>query len=134
MTQMQDPNEIWRASLSEAPRRVEEQPPAFLRVEAWPYPELDRVWVRLETSPFDAFPNLELLLTDPNGEIVGEMFMVEMREAYQSLTLHLRQPPRPGERYRLTLELTRDEQPLDTRELDVDLVFRDPKETKRESE
>jgi hypothetical protein len=134
MTQMQDPNEIWRASLSEAPRVVEEHPPVFLRAEAWPYPELDRVWVRLETSPFDAFPNLELLLTDPEGELVSDMFMVEMRETYQSLTLHLRQPPRPGELYRLTLELSRDEQVLDTRELDMELVFRDPKESKSESE
>lgn len=127
MTQMQDPNEIWLASLSEAPKRAEESPPAFLRAEAWPYPDLQRVWVRLETSPFDAFPNLELLLADPDGETVSTMFMVEMREPYQSLTLHLRQPPREGERYRLTLELTRDEQVLDTRELDVELVFRDPK-------
>ena len=132
MTQMQDPDEIWRASLTEAPRRVEDRPPAFLRVEAWPYPELDRLWVRLETSPFDAFPNLELLLTDPDGEVVSGMYMVEMREAYQSLTLHLRQPPRPGERYRLTLELTRDEQALDTRALELDLVFRDPKESRGE--
>ena len=131
MTQMQDPNEIWLASLSEAPR-VEAQPPAFQRVEAWPYPELDRVWVRLETSPFIAFPNLELTLTDPDGQIVGGMYMVEMREAYQSLTLHLRQPSRPGERYRLTLELTRDEQIIDTRDLDIELVFRDPKESKSE--
>jgi hypothetical protein len=124
---MQDPNDIWRASLTEAPRRVEEIPPAFLRAEVWPYPELDRVWVRLETSPFDAFPNLELLLTDPDGDLVSDMFMVEMRETYQSLTLHLRQPPQPGKRYRLTLELSRDEQVLDRRELDMDLVFRDPK-------
>ena len=50
-----------------------------------------------------------------------------MRETYQSLTLHLRRPPPPGERYRLTLELTRDEQVLDTREIEFDLVFRDPK-------
>lgn len=132
MTQMQDPNEIWRASLTEAPRRAEEHPPVFQRVEAWPYPDLDRLWVRLETSPFDASPNLELLLTDPDGEVVSAMFMVEMRETYQSLTLHLRQPPRPGERYRLTLELTRDEQVLDTRALELDLVFRDPKESRGE--
>jgi hypothetical protein len=127
MTQMQDPDEIWRASLTAAPRRVEEAPPVFLRAEAWPYPDLDKVWVRLETSPFDAFPNLELLLADPDGDLVSDMFMVEMRETYQSLTLHLRRPPRPGERYHLTLELTRDEQSLDTLEMDVDLIFRDPK-------
>ena len=54
------------------------------------------------------------------------MFMVEIRDAYQSVTLHLRQPPRPGERYTLEIELTRDEIELDTHRLEFDLVFRDP--------
>jgi hypothetical protein len=127
MTQMQDPNEIWRASLTGAGERKEEQPPTILRAEAWPYPELDRLWVRVELAPFVAFPNLELFLTDETGEVVSTMFMVEVREPYQSLTLHLRQPPQPDRPYRLAIELTRDEQVLDTRELDFDLVFRDPK-------
>ncbi len=126
MTQMQDPNEIWRASLTEA-ERTEKQPPTILRAEAWPYPELDRLWVRVELAPFAAFPNLEFILTDATGEVVSTMFMVEVREPYQSLTLHLRRPPQPGQPYRLAIELTRDEQVLDTRELDFDLVFRDPK-------
>lgn len=127
MTQMQDPDEIWRASLTGAGQRAEEQPPTILRAEAWPYPELDRVWVRVEIGPFVAFPNLEFILTGPGGEAVSSMFMVEVREPYQSLTLHLRQPPQPGKPYRLSIELTRDEQVLDTRSLDFDLVFRDPK-------
>lgn len=127
MTQMQDPNEIWRASLTDARQRAEEQPPTILRAEAWPYPELDRLWVRLELGPFVAFPNLELILTDPGGEVVSSMFMVEVREAYQSLTMHLRKPPEPSKPYRLTIDLTRDEQLLDSRELDFVLEFRDPK-------
>lgn len=126
MTQMQDPNEIWRASLTET-ARAETEPPRLLRAEVWPYPNLDRLWVRLEISPFAAFPNLELILLDPAGEAINSMFMVEVREAYQSLTLHLRQSPQPEQRYRLIVELTRDEQTLDTRELEFDLVFRDPK-------
>jgi hypothetical protein len=127
MTQMQDPNEIWRTSLTEAGERKEERPPAISRAEVWPYPELDRLWVRLELSPFVAFPNLELVLAGPDGEVVNSMYMVEVHETYQSLTLFLRQPPQPGQRYLLTMELTRDEQVLDRRELDFDLVFRDPK-------
>jgi hypothetical protein len=127
MTQMQDPNEIWRASLSGVGERKEEHPPTILRAEVWPYPDLGRLWVRLEISPFVALPNLELILTDARGELVNSMFMVEVRETYQSLTLHLRQEPRPAQPYRLTIELTRDDQVLDTRDLDFDLVFRDPK-------
>ncbi len=126
MTQMQDPNEIWRASLTEAGERKEDEPPRLLRAEVWPYPNLERLWVRLEISPFVAFPNLELILFDPGGDAINSMYMVEVRETYQSLTLHLRQPPQPEQRYHLTVELTRDEQVLDTRELDFDLVFRDP--------
>src|SRR5512139_2234388 len=95
MTQMQDPNEIWRASLTEAGERKEEHPPTIQRAEVWPYPELDRLWVRLEISPFVAFPNLELTLFGPDGEAINSMYMVEVREAYQSLTIFLRQPPRP---------------------------------------
>lgn len=132
MTQMQDPNEIWRASLTGVSGRTEERPPTILRAEAWPYPELDRLWVRVEIAPFAAFPNLELTLSGPDGEVVNSMFMVEVREPYQSLTLHLRQPPQPGRSYRLSIELTRDEQVLDTRELAFDLVFRDPKEHRNE--
>jgi hypothetical protein len=127
MTQMQDPNEIWRASLTDAGERTEEHPPTILRAEAWPYPDLDRLWVRVEISSFVAYPNLELILTGPGGEVINSMFMVEVHETYQSLTFHLRRPPEPGQQYRLTVELTRDEQMLDTRELDFDLVFRDPK-------
>ena len=71
MTQMQDPNEIWRASLTEVDARAEKEPPRILRAEVWPYPELNRLWVRLEISPFAAFPNLELILLDPDSQ---EMF------------------------------------------------------------
>jgi hypothetical protein len=124
---MQDPNEIWRASLTDAGERKEEHPPAIRRAEVWPYPELDRLWVRLEIGPFVAFPNLELILSDPDGNAINSMYMVEVHEAYQSLTLFLRQTPRPGQHYRLTIELTRDEQLLDARDLEFDLIFRDPK-------
>ena len=54
------------------------------------------------------------------------MFMVEIRDAYQSVTLHLRQPPRPGEKYALEIELARDEIELETRRLEFALVFLDP--------
>lgn len=126
MTQMQDPEEIWRESLSKAPPPVEEHPPIIQRAEVWPYPDLRRLWVRLETSPFAEFPNLELMLTDAEEQVVSSMFVVEMRDAYQSLTLHLREEPRRGDRYRLSIALSRNEEVLDTQILDFELVFRDP--------
>ncbi len=127
MTEMQKPEDIWAAALDEAPARHEEQPPVFLRVEAWPYPDLRRIWVRAEISPFAAYPNLELTITDERGQTVSSMFMVEVRETYQSVTMHLRREPEAGKTYNLALELTRDEALLDARSLPFVLAFRDPK-------
>ncbi|PKO22896.1 MAG: hypothetical protein CVU38_06950 [Chloroflexi bacterium HGW-Chloroflexi-1] len=126
MTQCRDPLEIYREALASIPVPTEERPPAIERAEVWPYPELARLWVRVETGPFAAFPNLELVILDPAGQPVSQMFMVEIRQPYQSLTMHLRQPPRPGERYRLEITLSRNEETLDTRTVEFEMVFREP--------
>lgn len=126
MTQIDDPIEIYRKALAEIPAVVEEHPPVINRAEVWPYPELDRLWVRIETSPFAAFPNLAFTVLDPDGDMVTTMFVVEIRETYQTVTLHLRHAPHPGARYRLEIELSRAEAVLDTRTLEFDLVFRNP--------
>ncbi|MGQ9490312.1 MAG: hypothetical protein ACUVS6_06290 [Anaerolineae bacterium] len=128
MTEMQDPIEIYRAALAQIPLREEPAPPTIRRAEVWPYPDLRRLWARVETTPFAAYPNLAFTVTDPDGAVICTMFMVEIREPYQSVTLHLRQAPRPGERYTLTIELEREEQLLDTRVLPFELIFRDPEE------
>lgn len=130
MTQMQDPIEIYRAAMAQIPLREETAPPTIRRAEVWPYPDLRRLWARVETAPFAAYPNLSFTVADPDGAVVCTMFMVEIREPYQSVTLHLRQDPRPGEPYTLTIELERDEQVLDTRTLTFELVFRNPEEKK----
>ena len=126
MTQIDDPIEIYRKALAEIPAVVEEHPPVINRAEVWPYPELDRLWVRVETSRFAAFPNLAFTVLDPDWGTATTLFMVEIRETYQTITLHLRQAPRPGARYRLEIELSRAEAVLDTRTLEFDLVFRTP--------
>lgn len=126
MTKVQDPIEVYREGLASIPTPVEEQPPVIRRAEVWPYPDLVRLWVRLETTPFAAHPNLDLMVIGPEGDVVAAMFMVEIREAYQSVTLHLRQPPRPGEHYALEIELSRDEAVLDTRRVEFELTFRNP--------
>jgi hypothetical protein len=129
MTQMQDPMEIYRASLEGLAVTVETAPPAIERAEVWPYPDLERLWVRVQTGSFARFPDLSFRVTDPDGETACTMYMVEMREPYQSLTLHLRRAPRPGERYRIEIELIRDGETLDAHILDFDLTFKDPQET-----
>lgn len=130
MTEFKDPKEIYREALERIPVTVEEHPPRLDRAEAWPYPELDRLWVRVETSPFAAYPNLGFTLVGPEGEVVSSMYMVEIRNPYQSLTMHLRQPPLAGRPYRLEIVLSRGDQVLDQGALDFELVYRDPEETK----
>jgi len=126
VTQFRDPLEIYREALASIPVLVEERPPAIERGEVWPYPELTRLWVRVQIGPFAARPNLELTLHDPAGQPVSQMVMVEIQRPYQSVTMHLRQPPRPGARYRLQIALTREEELLDTRIVEFELVFREP--------
>jgi hypothetical protein len=125
MTEMQDPVEVYRQSLASAPRVSELHPPTIGRAEVLPYPELSRLWVRVETSTFSAYPDLLLSLRDSDGTVVSTLYIVEVRESYQSLTLHLRQPPRPGEQYRLQIELSRNGETLDTRQVDFELTFRE---------
>lgn len=132
MTKIDDPEEIFHQSLAEAGPRTEEAPPVIRRAEVWPYPELTRVWVRIEVSPFAAYPNLELVITDAEAHVVSTLFIVEIREVYQSLTLHLRQTPQAGAHYELAIELTRDDAVLDRRVVGFDLTFQDPKETSRQ--
>jgi hypothetical protein len=126
MTELQDPVEVYRQALANAPRVVEAHPPLIERAEAHPYPELTRIWARIQISPFSAYPDLALTLLDPDGIVVATMFVVEAREPYQSLTLHLRRPPRPEEPYRLEIELSRDGDVLDTRILSFALTFQEP--------
>jgi hypothetical protein len=130
VTEFKDPKEIYREALERIPLTVEVHPPLIKRAEAWPYPELDRLWVRVETSAFAAYPNLGFTLLGPEGVVVSSMFMVEIRNPYQSLTMHLRRPALAGQPYRLEIVLSRDDQVLDQRALDFDLVYRDPDVTK----
>ncbi len=126
MPKFRDPKEILDESLANLPPVVEHQPPVIARAEAWPYPDLDKVWVRVETTPFVTYPNLGFAIYDPEGVVVSSMFVVEARNVYQSLTMHLRRPPQAGARYRLEIELSRDDTVLDTRLLEFDLVHQDP--------
>jgi hypothetical protein len=126
MTKLKDPIEIYRDSLAGTPERHEPHPPVIERAEVWPYPDLRRLWVRVQVSAFAAFPNLALTVIGPDGAVACSMFMVEIRDAYQSITLHLRRDPAPGASYRLEIELMRDEATLDRRAIDFELVFHEP--------
>jgi hypothetical protein len=123
-----DPKDIYRESLANIPLRSEDTPPTIQRAEVWPYPELNRLWLRVQTGPFAAGPNLAFTWFDPDGQPIASMDIIAISSPYASLTMHLRRPPRPGEAYLLRIELSRDEGVLDRREVAFALVFREPEQ------
>ncbi len=92
------------------------------RMAARPYPDLTRVWARVQLSPFEAPPNVRLVCLDAAGKEVAEMLLVEWRDPYISLTMHLRHPV-PGASYVLRAEVARDGQLLDSQDTPFQLVF-----------
>jgi len=100
----------------------------ILQAQLYPFPELDRIWLRIALSPFTRPPNLEAIIRDPGGQVAASMYMVEWRDPHISLTMHLRRPPQPGGRYVAELLLTeKGETLLDRKEVAFDLVFVEPK-------
>ena len=100
----------------------EDEPPRLLRAQALPYPDLQRVWVRVQLTTFAAHPELEMTLLGPDGSPHASMTMVDVPYTYVSLTLHLRQP-QPGQPYALQARVTRDHTLLDERTVPFSLVF-----------
>jgi hypothetical protein len=97
------------------------------KARIFPYPDLTRLWLRIDLSPFTSPPNLEAIIWDPQGEAISSMFLVEWRDPHISLTMHLRRPPQPGKRYTAEFILTGEGGALlDHKEVPFDLVFQEP--------
>lgn len=111
----------------------ETEPPRFLRGQALPYPDLQRVWTRVQLTEFAGHPELEMVILGPAGQVEATMVMVDVQFTYVSLTLHLKHAA-PGGTYRLLLRLTRNHWLLDQREIAFPLVFVDRDEAKAEAE
>jgi hypothetical protein len=111
----------------------EHEPPRFVRGQALPYPDLRRVWTRIQLSEFAGHPELELVILGPDDREEAAMVMVDVQFTYVSLTMHLKHSL-AGAAYRLLLRLTRDHWLLDQREISFHLVFVDRDEARAESE
>ncbi len=101
---------------------VDAGPLRIERMAVQPYPDLARLWVRVQLSPFEQPPNVRLLCLDADGQEAAEMLLVEWREPYISLTMHLKKP-NPDADYVMRAELARDGQLLDTHDFAFRLVF-----------
>ncbi len=111
----------------------EDSPPRIERVQVLPYPDLKRLWVRVQLTPFGQYPDVDVSILGPDGDVAAEMFVVENRDTYLSLTLHL-SAPMPGARYLARVALQRGHETvetLDTKEHPFDLVFVEPEEGAR---
>ena len=105
----------------------ETEPPRIEKIEVYPYPNLTTLWIKMTLSYFKRYPNIELYLYDPDNKLIADMLLIEHRNFYVDITMHLRQSPRPGELYRLEAFLIRDDTILDEKHHEFTLVFVDPK-------
>ena len=89
---------------------------SIIKLRAIPLPDLKRVTVEMELSPFAEHPNLDISILSPEGEVIANMFVVEARDQVMALTLHLRQPE-PAALYTVRLKVLKGEETLDQREI-----------------
>jgi hypothetical protein len=90
------------------------------KLRAIPLPDMKRVTVEMELSPFTEHPNLDISILSPEGEVMANMFVVEARDQVMTLTLHLRQPE-PEALYTARLAVLREEETLDQLEITFNL-------------
>lgn len=86
------------------------------KLRAIPLPDMKRVAVEMELSPFAEYPHLDISVLSADREMVANMFVVEARDPVMVLTLHLRQPE-PGALYTARLVVLSGEETLDQREV-----------------
>lgn len=104
----------------------EDQAPQVIAAVVYPYPDLSRLWLRVALSAFAEYPNLDVVITDPAGNHVASLSVVEVREQELAYTLHLRQAPQPAAIYRAHILLTRGEALLHRTTIDFPLTFVEP--------
>lgn len=83
------------------------QPPEAVKIEnlaARVYPDGRRVRLDIQITPFLERPNLELKITNDQGQEVATLSVIETMDAHFEMTAHLR-GPQPVGRYTLRGEL-----------------------------
>jgi len=106
--------------------RFDTQALSVERIAVYPYPDLKKLWVRVQLSAFATPVVVQMFCTDAQNNVVSEMLLVDWRDTYISLTMHLKKPPAPGETYALRVKVMRDEKTLDDEQIQFPLAFVDP--------
>ena len=87
-------------------KRVGPESTRILALHADPYPDGKRLKVALELTPFEKRPDIEIVLTDPEGNEASTASVVEPVGWKLELTLHNRQAAPTGGEYHLTARLS----------------------------
>ena len=74
------------------------------KLDVQPYEDLRRVRIDFEISPFLQRPNIEIVVSNQNGQQVSQFSVVEGIENKMEFTLHLREP-NPGGSYTLEMQV-----------------------------
>ncbi len=104
----------------------EDDPVRIVDAVVYPYPDLQRLWLRVAVSAFAEYPDLDARVIDPTGHEVASLAVIELHDQELSHTMHLRRPPQPDAVYQLELRLTRGGQLLDQQIREFPLTFVDP--------
>ncbi len=96
------------------------------RIAVYPYPDLKKLWVRVQLSSFATPVVVQMTCLDQDGREVSDMLLVDWRDDYISLTMHFKKPPVPDALYSLSVQVERDDQILDSQQFDFPLTFVDP--------
>jgi hypothetical protein len=102
------------------------QPPDAVKIEALAarvYPDGRRVRLAIKLTPFLERPNVELRITNADGNEVATLSIIETMDAQFEMTAHLR-GPQPEGRYTLHGELFYDpEAPHKVAEITFDVPY-----------
>ena len=96
------------------------------RIAVYPYPDLTRLWVRIQLTSFATPVVVQMTCLDQEDVVVSDMLLVDWRDPYISLTMHLKKPPQPDADYTLLVQVERDGQQLTSYRHDFPLTFIDP--------
>jgi len=110
----------------------QDTPLRFERILIYPYPDLQRLWVRiwLPARLEGEAPNVELIVYNPDGTENNSLVLLAQTDTKLNNTLHLKQPLWPGETYRvealLSVGLSKNAEQVDRQTFDLALEFRNP--------
>lgn len=102
---------------------VKDLPASFANVTL-DFPDPSKPPSKQATGSLSPYPNIELSILDSQGREVATIFIVEHKEEFTNLMLHLREPD-PNTQYTARAEMTYQEETLEVVEVPFNLTKAD---------